>query len=253
MRPWQVLASVVVLAAPASAPGTTLRGSPASMVRQHQVAVSRDYSFARSGTEVRRLAALGKLVPLRGGSSYRLSRVSHPYARREVRTLVERLGPAYQAACGESLVVTSLTRPKSEQPGNAHQLSVHPAGMAVDLRISRSAKCRRWLEARLLAMERKGEVDATREKRPPHYHIAVLSPNVGSGMMPPPRRGRAATPSRTPLPGEPPVPVELTPMESVLSEPAPPPPPVEIQWAAVGSALLLLLLAGGAAWLGLRR
>jgi len=250
MRPWLVLASVAVLAAPSEAPGTSLRGSPASMVRQHRVAVSRDYTFARTGAQVRRLAALGKLVPLRGGAGYRLSRVSHPYARREVRLLVERLGPAYRAACGEDLVVTSLTRPKAEQPGNAHELSVHPAGMAVDLRISRSAKCRRWLEGRLLAMERKGEIDATREKAPPHYHIAVLSASPGREVARSaarPAANRAGSPSSE-------GPRESTPMELVLAEPAPaPPPPPGAQWAALAAAVLLLLLAGGAAWLGLRR
>jgi hypothetical protein len=130
MRPVLVLCSVVMLAAPTGAPGTTLRGSPASMTRQYKVAKARDYTFAGSGAEVRRLAALGKLVPLRGSADYRLARVSHPYARPQVRTLVERLAPAYHRACGEPLVITSLTRPKSEQPGNAHTLSVHPAGMA---------------------------------------------------------------------------------------------------------------------------
>ncbi|MDQ3606139.1 MAG: hypothetical protein M3418_08165, partial [Gemmatimonadota bacterium] len=64
--------------------------------------------------------------------------------------------------------------PRSAQPGNSHRLSVHPTGMAVDLRISNSAACRAWLESVLLSLESKGLLDVTREQRPPHYHIAVF-------------------------------------------------------------------------------
>ena len=33
--------------------------------------------------------------------------------------------------------------------------------------------CRDWLEETLLSLERRGVLDATREYRPPHYHIAL--------------------------------------------------------------------------------
>ncbi|HYW06042.1 MAG TPA: hypothetical protein VE913_03745, partial [Longimicrobium sp.] len=59
-------------------------------------------------------------------------------------------------------------------PGNAHTLSVHPAGMAVDFRVSRNAECRTWLEGTLLGLERAGVLDVTRERMPPHYHVAVF-------------------------------------------------------------------------------
>src|SRR5690606_8979905 len=51
---------------------------------------------------------------------------------------------------------------------------VHPAGMAVDLRISSSAACRSWLESTLLSLERQEVLDVTRERHPPHYHIALF-------------------------------------------------------------------------------
>lgn len=160
---------------PALAENPTLRGSRASMVRQNHVAREEDFSFLRTPAQVREFLAAGYLVPLSGNADYALGTgVSFPEARPEVRTFVERLGVQHHAACGERLVVTSLTRPLSEQPANAHALSVHPAGMAADLRVSRNAVCREWLENTLLALEAKGVLDVTREARPPHYHVALF-------------------------------------------------------------------------------
>lgn len=168
------LLSATALPALAAVP-VSLRGSPASMVRQHEVAVNEDYSFLRTGAQVQKFATEGYLVKLPGNGDYGLADVSYPYARAEVRTFVERLAAQYRAGCGERLIVTSLTRPKSMQPRNAHDLSVHPAGMAVDLRVSQSAACRQWLEGTLLSLEAKGLLDVTREKRPPHYHVAIFT------------------------------------------------------------------------------
>lgn len=152
----------------------TLRGSPASMERQYQVATTEEYPFAGTVEDVERLVAEGHLVPVPGGTDYELVRVSHPFARPEVLTFVEYVAGRYHAGCGEPLVVTSLTRSQSQQPSNAHDLSVHPAGMAVDFRVSRMPSCRKWLEEILLALEHQGVLDATRERNPPHYHVAVF-------------------------------------------------------------------------------
>ena len=161
-------------AASAHAVEPTLRGSPSSMVRQHEVAKASDYSFLRDAAEVKRLAEGGYLQRVKPTDDFRLANVSHPYARPEVVTFIERLSAQYRDACDERLVVTSLTRPLGNQPSNAHKLSVHPAGMAVDLRISRDADCRAWLEGTLLALESRSVLDVTRERNPPHYHIAVF-------------------------------------------------------------------------------
>ena len=168
------LLTLTALPAMAAAPGTSLRGSPGSMVHQHEIAEENDYSFLRDRAAVRRLVDAGYLVRVTAGAGHRLANVSFPFARPEVATFIERLGVQYEAACGENLVVTSLTRPTALQPANAHRLSVHPAGMAVDLRVSSKASCRKWLEGTLLSLEGKGLLDATREHRPPHYHVAVF-------------------------------------------------------------------------------
>jgi hypothetical protein len=45
--------------------------------------------------------------------------------------------------------------------------------MAIDVRRSNSRACRSWLESVLLSLEGSGVLEATRERYPPHYHIAV--------------------------------------------------------------------------------
>jgi hypothetical protein len=152
-----------------------LNGSMASMTVQHAAAREADYSFLRRPSDVERLVELGRLVALNGNDDYELAGVSFPYARAEVLGFVERLGAEYRAATGTRLVITSLTRPTSMQPGNAHKLSVHPAGMAVDLRIPTELAARTWLEARLLELEDADAIDVTRERNPPHYHVAVFA------------------------------------------------------------------------------
>ncbi len=164
------------------------------MKRQNDQALRHDFTFLRSSAHVKRFVDLELLVPVRGNADYRLHQVSFPYARPEVRTFVERLSRQYRSACGEQLVVTSLTRPKSRQPPNASPKSVHPAGMAVDLRRSNFRPCRAWLEDVLIHLEGSGVLEATRESRPPHYHVAVypnpyaeyvarVERNTGTGVL----------------------------------------------------------------------
>ena len=152
-----------------------LSGSPSSMVHQHQIAVEEDYSFLRTPRDVQTLASAGKLVQVTDGKDLVLSKVSYPYTRPEVRDFIERFAARYHAATGSRLVVTSLTRPVSSQPRNAHKLSVHPAGMAVDLRVPVDSAQRAFLERSLLDLERDGVLDVTRERSPAHYHIAVFA------------------------------------------------------------------------------
>jgi LysM repeat protein len=152
----------------------SLRGSPVTMARQNRVAQDHDFTFLQTSAQVQRFVSSGYLVRVPGNANYELASVSHPYARPAVKTFIERLSAQYRSACGEKLVVTSLTRPVREQPRNASDLSVHPAGMAVDLRVSNKRACVRWLESTLLSLEKQGVLDATRERRPPHYHVALF-------------------------------------------------------------------------------
>jgi hypothetical protein len=151
-----------------------LDGSRASLRKQHRVARKNDFTFLRTASQVREFVRERRLVRIRPTANYGLGRVSFPVARPQVKLFLDRLGAQYRQATGDRLVITSLTRPISRQPRNASALSVHPAGMAVDLRVPRSVKGRRWLERVLLELEDESVLDVTREHHPPHYHVAVF-------------------------------------------------------------------------------
>lgn len=174
LRRWPVVFLALSFAIQRPVAGQSLRGSTESLDRQNLVARQHDFTFLDTHSDVQRFVAAGYLVPIRGNANYELVDVSYPYGRPEVRLFIERLSSQYRNACGEKLVVTSLTRPRSRQPPNASPRSVHPTGMAVDLRVPRSSKCRSWLEQTLLSLEGAGVLDATRESNPPHYHVALF-------------------------------------------------------------------------------
>lgn len=168
------LCALVVLPPTSAEAAAGLGGSRASMMRQHDAAVASDFAFASTAEQVRRLADSGQVVRVVESEDLALSDVSYPYARPVVLALLARLAADYRQAMGSRLVVTSLVRPTSLQPANASALSVHPAGMAIDFRVPARASAREWLERALLSLERDGVLDVTRERRPPHFHVAVF-------------------------------------------------------------------------------
>lgn len=155
-------------------PLATLAGSPESMTRQHAAALTHGFEFAHSPVDIARLVHTGQLVPVPGNEDYQIAAVEFAFAHPAARAFIERIARDYRQECGEPLIVTSLVRPIARQPRNAHPLSVHPAGMAVDLRIPQTPECRQILEMMLIALEARGVIDATLERRPPHFHIAVF-------------------------------------------------------------------------------
>jgi LysM repeat protein len=52
--------------------------------------------------------------------------------------------------------------------------------MAIDLRDSTNLSCRSWLERVLTDLERQGVLDATRERSPVHYHVAIFPAQYGA-------------------------------------------------------------------------
>lgn len=153
---------------------SALKGSRTAMKKQNHVAQDQDFTFLRNSSDVWRFVDKGLLVPVKGTASLKLSGVSFPYTRPAVKTFAQRLAGQYKSACGEKLVVTSLTRPLSRQPWNASDLSVHPAGMALDIRVPKARGCKSWLESTLVSLEKKGILEATKERSPAHYHVAVF-------------------------------------------------------------------------------
>lgn len=171
---FHLLVTGLAVTLPATLQGQSLRGSRASLNLQNRIAAEHDFTYLRTTSQMRRFVDAGYLVRVRSNGDFRVKWEGRAYARPEVALFIERLGGQYRAACGEQLVVTSLTRPKSRQPRNASPRSVHPTGMAIDLRRSGRRACRGWLEAALLQLEQAGVIEATREYRPSHYHVAVF-------------------------------------------------------------------------------
>jgi len=194
--PRALLGALVIaagLAQPMSA--QSLRGSMASVDVQNVIAAEHDFTFLASGERVRFFAAQGWLVRIQPNADFTLRGVSFPYARPEVELFIRRLGAQYRANCGEQLVVTSLTRPTSDQPANASERSVHPTGMALDLRRPYGARCRAWLEGVLMSLEGAGVLEATLERFPVHYHVAVFPKQYAAYVAR--LQGRQPTPQAT--------------------------------------------------------
>ena len=173
----------------------SLRGSHASVNLMYTRAVRNGLDFYETSGEVRRAVVRGELVALNGNANFTVHNVRTPYVRPRTRAFIADLAVDYRRACGEPMVVTSATRPMSRKLANASSLSVHPTGMAVDLRRPKG-RCLTWLRRTLLAAERRGEIEATEERRPPHFHVAVLPVRVQKASAPGTpssnRRGQAA-------------------------------------------------------------
>jgi hypothetical protein len=169
---WVLPAALALCAAPADA--QSLSGSRASIDRMYNHARSNDITFYRTGTGVRGGARAGNLVRMSGNDDYQLSGVSYPYVLSSTRTFVQRLGAQYREVCGEKLVITSGIRPTTLRLANSTDRSVHPTGMAIDIRRPRGGRCLLWLRETLLYLENQGVIEATEERRPPHFHVAVF-------------------------------------------------------------------------------
>jgi LysM repeat protein len=204
--------------ASSGAAAQTLKGSSASLDRQERAAEQNDFTYLRTSAQVKTFAELGLLVQIRPNANLELHQVSFPYARPEVDVFVKRLAEQYHAACAEKMVVTSLTRPLDNQPANASERSVHPTGMAVDLRRTNNSRCRAWLEGVLIQLEGAGVLEATRESRPPHYHIVLFPKEYTSYLGQAARIASADRLQRQAAPGIEQPPVRAAAAEELIAE-----------------------------------
>jgi hypothetical protein len=162
----------LLLASPAAS--QSLRGSWASMDRQIKGAQRHNFTYLDDREDVDRFVRMGILLPVEENENLRLKDVSFPVARIEVRDFLQELASGYKQECDDQLVVTSLTRPRKHQPPNAARRSVHPTGMAFDLHRPWNRACRSWLEGMLVYLEYEGVLEATMERNPYHYHVALF-------------------------------------------------------------------------------
>lgn len=152
-----------------------LHGSRQSVEKMYEFALSHRMPFYLTPVNVDDAVARGKLVALAGDSTYELTRgVGFAYSTREAKQFVLAFAPQYLAACGVPLTVTSAARPMSRQPHNANPHSVHPTGIAVDIRRPSAGPCLTWVRGALANLEERGVVEATEEHHPVHLHVAVL-------------------------------------------------------------------------------
>ena len=154
--------------------GASLRGSHEAVDRAYDEAVREGLPFVHSEDELERRARGGEYIALaRSTATYQLKGVGSPYVRPATHAFVTSFAADYARTCGEPLTVTSAMRPTTIRLRNSVEKSVHPTGMAVDLRASRTG-CRAWMRTTLLDLERQGVIDATEEHHPVHFHVVVL-------------------------------------------------------------------------------
>ncbi len=169
-------AAVVALLGGATArvAAQTLRGSQSSVDLMYSSAHARDLEFLETPDEIYQAAMAGALKLISVTQDLDLDEAKFPFVLPNTLRFADSLAAAFHADCGERLVVTSGARPLDEQPRNASPKSVHPTGMAIDFRKPRAGACLTWLRTNLVKLEDEGVIEATEERHPPHFHIAVL-------------------------------------------------------------------------------
>ena len=166
-------------------------GEVSSSEQQFRYAAEKQVPFMTSEADYQMRIASGYFVRLE--NPFMDVQARRPYVLPSTVAFVVELATEYYAAgCGR-LVVRDALRITNEQPSNGSNYSVHPAGMAVDLRVRDIGEaCESWMNNYLLEKEAEGRVDATREywkmvrgqKVPnPHFHLVVPLEPRGPNIM----------------------------------------------------------------------
>ncbi len=150
-------------------------GEVTSSKEQYEFAQGKRLLFAHTEHSYQSYVTDGYFVKLKGPNLQVLAQ--RPYVLPTTADFVLTLSEKYAAAnCGQ-LIITGAGRLTSERPRNGSIHSVHPAGMAVDIRVlGIGERCEAWLSQYLADHESKKVIDATREYYPPHYHVVVVPP-----------------------------------------------------------------------------
>jgi len=140
----------------------------------YTTAHTRDLQFLRTPADIYEAARVGSLKMLSTTNDLELDRVGWPFVLPNTLRFADSLAAEYRKGCGERMVVTSGARPLDKQPRNASPKSVHPTGMAIDFRKPRNPTCLKWMRESLVKLEDAGVIEATEERHPVHFHVAVL-------------------------------------------------------------------------------
>ena len=153
--------------------GDNLQGGKKPRSEVYAEAERHGLTFVNSKDEIPEMVSKSLLVPLVSETNFEVDKqVSYPYVLPEVRIFAQQISEYLNEICGERMVITSALRPTSLKLINSVDDTVHPTGMALDIRRP-PKKCREWFEARIKYLEYKGAIQATREHQPPHYHVVV--------------------------------------------------------------------------------
>ena len=147
-------------------------GCQTTSEQQHHYARKMMLPLMTTEAEYQARIASGYYVPFEGPYLQLLAK--RPYALPSTVAFVNAMAKEYQATgCGR-LIVRGALRLTTERPPNGSIHSVHPAGMAVDIRTNHiPATCAEWLRNYLREKEALGEVDGTHELKPEHLHVVV--------------------------------------------------------------------------------
>lgn len=179
----------------------SLKGSVLSQKRQNRVANKAHLSRLRNIKDIQKLVRKDLLVEVKDTPAYYLGRYLgyldapnaawYRFTRPWTKRFLERVLGAGHRLTGERFKVTSLVRTKIYQRklvkkgANAisgsgwWRQSSHLTGATIDISYKNmSPKARRWLEKKLLILERKGLVEATKERRSYCFHVMVF-PSYG--------------------------------------------------------------------------
>jgi LysM repeat protein len=170
----RILISAMLLTATLQlASAQSLHGSKSSVDRMYARAVRNDLDFFRTPEGIYDAVRDSDFVMIGITDDMTLDDVAYPFVLPKTKDFLYAFAKRYHDSCGERLVVTSAVRPSTEQPRNASPKSVHPTGMAVDFRKPAGA-CLTFLRGDLLRLEKQGVIEATEEKHPVHFHVALL-------------------------------------------------------------------------------
>jgi hypothetical protein len=166
-------------------------GQVSSSEQQFRYAAERQIPFMATEAEYQSRVSTGYFVRLE--SPFMDVHARRPYALASTVAFMTEMSEAYYSfGCGR-LTVKDALRLSAERPSNGSVYSVHPSGMAVDLRVRDIGEaCENWMNSYLLEKEAEGRVDATREywkmvrgqKVPnPHFHLVVPLEPRGPNLM----------------------------------------------------------------------
>lgn len=141
---------------------------------QQQLGYAQEQQLPFMGTEAEYQTRISSGYFVRLESPFMEVHARRPYALPSTVVFVAELAREYYAAGCGLLVVKDALRLTSERPSNGSLYSVHPAGMAVDIRTKYiPTECADWLRAYTSQKEAEGKVDGTQEWKPEHLHVVV--------------------------------------------------------------------------------